>query len=423
MEALWVGEGSIRQIQAGREKGRWRLQWICVVGGQKKKVDKTFSLKAEALKWRDEKKVELKTGFRKEAVRSRTAANLQSVFDEFAGKKENGYLDGKWVQDGASPLTVATAAYRWGKWVEGTDTAKVHVRSLNRDHARAHVRAMKENGAPVQTIVDVTGVLKKVVNGAIRERPDCRDLLNPFVGLSIESNHEKALRLKARGEKEAAEGGKLVTLAPLAAATAIRQAESLSHKALLGVHLLSGLRLGEQMALCAEQVDFARSVIVVDRAVHLTPTGGQYVGLPKGNKIRLVAMCPTLAAILKAHIETLPPGRQHLFGADREDKPRMKDKTYDLWREAVGSAQLPPALVPKGCRVSHNNWIEKLMPKVSLSTRLEHLGHSLAGSEGAPKGSSVNIRNYTAHIPEAYAVLRKEMERLLRDSHLRARAS
>lgn len=414
MEAPWLGEGSIRRVETGRNKGKWRLQWTYFVGNERERADKIFALKGDAVKWRDEKKVELRTGIRKEAVRARHAATVQSVFEEFAGTKGAGYVDGKWVADGAAPLTVATAAYRWGKWVQGEPLAKAPIRSLSRDHARAFVGSMKDGGASVQTISDVVGVLKKLVNSAIRERTDCRDLMNPFVGLALESNQERALRLKARGEREATTGPRLVTLAPKAAAEALRRDMDPCHRALLAVHLLAGLRLSEQMALCKDQLDFERFVIVVDRAIHLTPTGGQFVGLPKGNKIRLVAMCPTLAAVLKAHVDALPDGREHLFGAEREDKPRMKDKTYDLWQAAVSAAALPGTLVPKGCRVSHNNWIEKLMPKVSMSTRLEHMGHSLAGSEGAPSGIGVNLRNYTAHIPDAYKILRKEVERVVR---------
>lgn len=414
MDTPWLGEGSVKQVESGRHKGKWRLQWTILLGGEPQKVDEIFALKGDATRWRDDKKVELRTGVRAEAVRSRAATSVQAVFEEFAGRKEEGYLDGKWVADGSSPLTVSTAAYRWGKWVEGSPVAKVPIRSLSRDHARAHVRSMRERGAPVQTILDVTGVFKKVVNGAIRERPNCRDLLNPFVGLSVESNQERGARLKARGEREATEGPRLVTLSPKAAMKGIRAAEDPQARALLAVRLLAGLRLGEEMALCEEQLDFERGIIVVDRAVHLTPTGGQYVGLPKGNKIRLVAMCPTLAAILRDHVGTLPSGRQHLFGASREDRPRMKDKTYNLWQAALEAAGLPQGLVPKGCRVSHNNWVEKLMPRVSPSTRLEHMGHSLKGVEGAPKGLTVNLRNYTAHIPEAYAILRREIERVLK---------
>ena len=41
------------------------------------------------------------------------------------------------------------------------------------------------------------------------------------------------------------------------------------------------------------------------------------------------------------------------------------------------------------------------------------MGHSLDRGDGQPSGVAVNIRNYTAHIPEAYDLLRKELERLL----------
>ncbi len=70
-------------------------------------------------------------------------------------------------------------------------------------------------------------------------------------------------------------------------------------------------------------------------------------------------------------------------------------------------------MLPKGWRVSFNNWGEKLMPLISESTRLEHMGHSLNRGEGQPNGLSVNIKNYTGHIPEAYAILPKEIDRVI----------
>lgn len=413
MGVPWFGEGSIVQVAAGRHKGKWRLQWSISEGGRHQKIDKIFALKGDAVQWRQDKQLELRTGVRKESVRARNAATLQAAFEEFSGSKELDYADGKWVLDGAVPLTVATAAYRWNKWVKGSALAGVAIRYLSREDARAHVRRMKEDGASHQTITDVLSVLKKVVNTAIRERADCRDLANPFVGLAIESNHERAVRLKERAERAATEGAPLVTVSPKEAMEGIMRAKDPAERALLAVHLLAGLRLGEGMAICVEQLDFERGVIVVDRAVHLTPTGSQFIGLPKANKVRLAAMCPTLAGILEAYAASLPPARKHLFGAERQDKPRMKDKTYLLWERAVKNASLPVCLVPKGCRVSHNNWLEKLATKVSASTRLEHMGHSLAGSEGAPKGLAVNLKNYTAHVPEAYVVLRRELERVL----------
>ena len=89
----------------------------------------------------------------------------------------------------------------------------------------------------------------------------------------------------------------------------------------------------------------------------------------------------------------------------------MKKLTYATWGAIRKDARLPARLLPKGCRASHNNWIEKLMPLVSESSRLEHLGHSVRRGDGQASGIVVNLRNYTGHIPEGYDVLRAEIER------------
>ena len=77
--------------------------------------------------------------------------------------------------------------------------------------------------------------------------------------------------------------------------------------------LLSGLRLGEVLALCREQIDFSSGAIRVDRAVReqdreldsrtMTPAGPIQrvaVNLPKGDKIRVVPISDQLAAILRS---------------------------------------------------------------------------------------------------------------------------
>ncbi|GEM_PF-874819 len=415
MDTPWIGEGSIKLVESGKRKGKWRLQWTIVVGDETQKVDRSFERKADAVKWRDDKKVELRTGARVEAVkvRARSGLTLQGMFDELAGTRAKEFRDGIWVKNGASPQTVVTKLHRWSKHVAPSPLAARPVRLLARDDARGFVDEMKAKGAAIQTITDVMGVLKKVVFDAIDEKPECKTLANPFVRIALQTAEEKALAAKERAEREATEGPKLLTLSPDEARDGLAKATEPAHRAILALHLLGGLRSGERMALCVEQIDFERGVIVVDRAVRLGATRRQYVSLPKKDKIRLVAMCPTLAAILREHIAALPAGRTHLFGQERKDKPEMVYRANILWDEAVKAAGLPERLVPKGGRASHNNWVEKLCPAVSTSTRLEHMGHSLNRGDGQPSGLAVNIKNYTAHVPEAYDILRAEIERVI----------
>lgn len=192
---------------------------------------------------------------------------------------------------------------------------------------------------------------------------------------------------------------------------AIRRIDNPSDRAFLGLFFLAGLRLSEQMALTVEQLDFDKGVIIVDRAVKLGPTGRQEVGLPKCDKTRLVAMCPTLSELLK---QVAKDRGSYLFHAEAEDKPKMKKVVYSSWKRILKESGLPEDLELRDCRLSHNSWLEKFCPKVSLSTRLEHMGHSVNRNNSEHKGLTVNVRNYTRFLSGGLDILRKELERVIK---------
>ena len=414
VESRWFGEGSLKRVETGKNVGKWRLQWEVVDPSEKsgrRRFDRTFPLKRDAEAWRETKKAELLAGELPKPARA--ALTMQGWFDQLAGTKDEDFRDGKWVADGATPQTVGVKYSRWTRWVAGSPIAAVPLASLSRDHARAHVRRLKERGATHETIVDIVGVLKKTTNDAIRERREAKDIANPFEKLSLRTHEEEVLAQIERQRQEEEDGPEVKLLGPKAIRAALSRLDDPRRRAHLALHLLAGIRLSEQMALTREQVDFRRGLIVVDRAVHVLPSGHQYLGLPKGNKPRLVAMCPSLAAILREAIAALPGGGVHLFPAASEDKPRMRNLVYATWRTIRKDARLPAGMTTRMCRASHNNVIEKLMPTVSESTRLEHMGHSVRQGEGQSAGIVVNLRNYTGHIPEGHDVLRREIERVV----------
>lgn len=91
--------------------------------------------------------------------------------------------------------------------------------------------------------------------------------------------------------------------------------------------LLGGLRLGEVVALCREQIDFDKGAIKVDRAMResdreldartMLPTGQiqrTCINLPKGDKTRVVPMSAQLASVLKPFFE----------------RPRVEGAKWDL---------------------------------------------------------------------------------------------
>jgi integrase len=137
------------------------------------------------------------------------------------------------------------------------------------------------------------------------------DKKNPFAGLAfkaretrahicIESGHFAAVEYACRSLVEAGLATDWVTAQFLTS-------------------LFGGLRLGEVMALCRDQLDFANGIIRVDRAMRekdreildprkkdakgrMIPAGEvkrMAINLPKGDKIRLVPMSDQLAAILR----------------------------------------------------------------------------------------------------------------------------
>ncbi len=396
-----AGEGSIRKRLSGKLAGKWRVQWAYddPITGQLAGVDRTFPAQAEAARFLKDLKARVHTGQKIEEANAKRALILNAWFDDLAGKTANGY-QGRWREDGMKLPTIATKVSRYNAHVRGSDLGLLPLQHLDIDRARAFFREMKEAGRSKATMKDVQGVLVKVLNDAIDTYEKVPNLRNPF----------PKVRLETPEIREA------IAVTPQDAMRAIRKLETPEDRAFLGLFFLAGLRLGEQMAITSGQIDFEKGVIVIDRAVKLDPTGHQEIGLPKGDKIRVVAMCQTLAKLVKP---LQKDNDSCLFPANCENKPRMKKVVYGRWRRILKESGLPENLELRDCRLSHNTWIEKYCPKVSLSTRLEHMGHSVNRSDSQHKGLTVNLRNYTRFLSAAHDILRKELERLIKNSELK----
>lgn len=396
------GEGSIRKRLSGKLAGKWRVQWTYddPVTGHLVNVDRTFQTQAESARFLKELKVRVHTGQKVQEASTKRALTLNAWFDELAGNTENTFA-GRWSEDGMKPQTISAKVSRYNSNVRRSDLGPMPLQHLDVDRARSFFRAMKEDGKSKATVKDVQAVLVKVLNDAIDTYEKLPNLRNPFSKVKLETP----------------EAREAIVVTPEVAMKAIRRLADPADRAFLSLYFLAGLRLSEQMALNAEQIDYSTGVIVVDRAVKLGPTGRQDVGLPKGDKTRLVAMCPTLADLLK------PVANGHdgfLFPADSADKPKMKKVVYSIWKRILKDSGLPPDLELRDCRLSHNSWIEKFCPKVSLSTRLEHMGHSVNRNNSEHKGLTVNVRNYTRFLSAGLDILRKELEILIRKAEGRS---
>lgn len=393
-----AGEGSIRKRLSGKLAGKWRTQWSYEdpVSRDLINIDRTFPTQAEAARFLKELKAKVHTGQRVTEASTKGLLTLNAWFDDLAGTAQNNF-QGRWFEDGMKPQTVAVKVSRYNAHVRASDLGQMPLQHLDVDTARSFFRAMKEAGRSKATMKDVQGVLVKVMNDAIDTYEKVPNLRNPFPKVKLESPDVRDA----------------IALAPKDAMAAIRKLQDPEDQAFLGLFLLAGLRLSEHMAMTKEQIDFERGVIVVDRSVKFGRTGHQEIGLPKGDKTRLVAMCPTLATLLKRMVND---EMTHVFPAATLDQPRMKKHVYGTWKRIVKEAGLPEGIEPRDCRLSHNSWLEKFCPRVSISTRLEHMGHSVNRSNSEHKGLTVNVRNYTRFLSGAQDILRKELERLIRSS-------
>ena len=396
------GEGSIRKRLSGKLAGKWRVQWSYddPMSNDLTTVDRTFPTQAEAARFLKELKARVHTGQKIEESNTKKALTLNAWFDDLAGTSESGYA-GRWSEDGMKPQTIAAKVSRYNSNVRHSELGSLPVQFIDVDRARAFFRAMKEAGKSKATMKDVQAVLVKVMNDAIDTYEKFPNLRNAFSKVKLETP----------------EAREAIVVTPENAMKAIRKLEAPADRAFLGLYFLAGLRLSEQMALTAEQVDFAQGVIVIDRAIKLGPTGRQEVGLPKGDKTRLVALCPTLADLLKP---VVGDSDGYLFHADSADKPKMKKVVYSTWKRILKESGLPDELELRDCRLSHNSWIEKFCPKVSLSTRLEHMGHSVNRNNSEHKGLTVNVRNYTRFLSGGLDILRKELERVVKAAERKA---
>jgi integrase len=397
-----AGEGSIRKRMSGKLAGKWRVQWAYDDPITKKivTVDRTFALQGDAANFLKDLKARVHTGQKVEAANAKRALTLSAWFDDLAGTAANGF-QGRWHEDGMKPQTVAVKVSRYNAHVRESDLGHLPLQHLDVDKARAFFRSMKDAGKSKATIKDVQGVLVKVLNDAIDTYEKVPNLRNPFPKVKLETPEVR----------------EAIAVTPQDAMKAIRKLENPEDRAFLGLFFLAGLRLSEHMALTVDQIDFKKGVIVVDRAVKFGRTGQQEIGLPKGDKTRLVAMCPTLAELLTA---VTSDSKTYVFPAATVDRPRMKKLVYATWRRIIKEAGLPSDLEPRDCRLSHNSWIEKLCTKVSISTRLEHMGHSVNRSNSEHKGLTVNLRNYTRFLSGAHDILRKELERVVKGAEGKA---
>ena len=368
-------EGSLRETLAGKHIGKWRVQYIQVDDlGRKKRLSRLFDTKKDGRDFLQS----LRHGTKAEIARQKELT-LALWFDWLA------------EHDWPESLDEKTIAFRRGRFDKHVRKVLGHMplKKVDPLAVRAFYRELRENGVGDATVHAVKANLVRVFNQA----------LTPYGRVPITCANPFRLEIQAPALREA------VALTPDEARAALAcEALTPRERAMLATFLLAGLRLSEQMALTRGQLLLDKGLIAVDRAVRLDSRGGQSVGLPKGDKKRTAVMCPTLKAALCAVVADLPP-EAHVWPAEGKDKPRMKRSVYRTWKGIVEKAGLPADMSPHDCRLTHVNWIEKLLPEVSPTTLKEHVGHA--------SGRTVTEINYTRPLTPAQDILRKGLEGLV----------
>lgn len=368
-------DGSCREILSGIHKGKWRVQFTQTDDmGRKTRLSRLFDTKTDGKAFLHE----LRHGVRVEAAKRKKDLTLGGWFDWLAENDWPESLDEK---------TIAIRQGRFNKHVR-KDLGGVPLRKIDPLAVRSFYRELREKGVGESTVHAIKANLVRVFNQAI----------TPYGRIPMTHANPFRLTLQSPPLRIA------VAIAPDEAKKALACDKlTAKERAMLATFLLAGLRLGEQMALTRGQLLFEQNLIFVDRAVKLDKKGGQAIGLPKGDKKRLAVLCPTLKAILCELAADMTPD-EHLWPAESKNQPRMKRSVYRTWTAIVEKTGLPSEMSPHDCRLSHINWIEKLLPDVSPTTLKEHVGHA--------SGQSVTELNYTRPLTPAQDILRAGLERL-----------
>lgn len=367
-------DGSCREILTGRHRGKWRVQFTVIEGtGFKRRVSRIFPNKTEGKQ------------FLQSVRRGERAAEVRREKEMTLGQWFEWLVENDWSES----LAGNTISYRCGRFRNhvAPHLGNKPLSKIDAMQVRALYKHLRDQGASETLIREVRSDLVRVFNQAI----------SPYQRLPTSLANPFRLPLPQRKPREA------VALTPEEVKEALAQdALTESQRAMLGLFLLAGLRLGEMMAMTCGQIRLESDIIVVDRAVKVEAGGKQSLGLPKGDKTRNVVLCQPLKSIMVPFIAEMAED-ELLWPKATEMKPRMKKLVYATWRTVVKAAKLPEGMSPHDCRLTHINLIEKLMPRVSVTTLKEHVGHSATG---------VTEANYTRPITSAQKILRSELDRV-----------
>lgn len=381
------GDGSVKQVLTGKHKGKWRARltyrdkW-----NRKQEFDRIVGTQREAKQVLKDFKRQLEQGHH-------TTEREYTLGEWFDWLKDN-----DWTKE-LKANTIAYRSMRFERYVRPT-LGDMPLSSIRPMAARTFLTEVERRfaaiGEPIgqSTLCSIKSDLVNIINKAIAY--EVLDGANPFSVVRVETPELR----------------KGVALTPTQARVAMlrllvhtqRGEFELWALMMFVLALGTGMRRGELLALAEEQFDFEQGTITVDRAVVVLEKGRQAEDLPKKDKVRTVVLAPTLGKWVKAYLtETKDQRGCSLLFPNAAGKPKMVSQQRKAWHLARKLGKLLPKMVLHDCRLTHNTWIEKLMPEVPTSTRLAHMGHA---------AGDINSRNYLRELSSATALLRNHLEKL-----------
>ena len=381
------GEGSVKKIDTGRHKGKWRVRIVCRdKWNLPHELDKLVSTEAEGKKALRE--------FKDEVARAKKRQTEGYTLAEWAAWLRVN----EWAEKNVSK-TIAERNRRFERFI-GPILGNMPLEDINPLVAKEFfVELRSRHQLTPGTLHTIRKDLSGYMLNAIRYATyTCGG--NPFVVVTLPKIQERPG----------------VALTPLQARMSlmrlgvmVRQGRlDIMWPMFLGLALGAGLRRGELFALTEEQFDLEQGLLLIDRALVIDEKGIQTIGQPKCGKHRTAVLCPSLCKWVKEYIDTTKEARNAikpttlLFPNNQGGLMEVSEHRREF-QEIKTLVKLPGSMSLRDCRLSHNNWIEKLMPMVSDSTRKEHMGHALLG---------VNQRHYTRSLTDAMRILSRELEKV-----------
>lgn len=295
--------GAIRKLQSGRFQARYPEPDT----GELTPAPETFATKSAADRWLAKKRTELDAG--------------TAVDDRTGGRPLREWWPSYWRS--LQPKKARTAANYGAAWRLRIEPrfGSTPVRRIKPGHVDDWIADMIEQGTSASKVIESAGVLKRVLDLAVRDRAIAA---NPCALRS------STLPRRPRTDRPVLPPAEVERLASV-----MRQE---TERVLVRLLAYGGLRVGEALALEAGDVDLERRTLTVRRSVEDT-SGRIIVGPTKTYAARTITLPDALVAQLRGI-----SGDRLLFPNRNGGYRRYRNWRRDVWDkacEASGVVALP----------------------------------------------------------------------------------